>query len=108
MDLADQVAEPAAEHAPAGEDERSYTREDGTLVINILVEPACGESTEREIVVCAPGQSEHRLNAPEPPAEEEGFKPEVQVAPNATARLRPETDPQTGAQRIMVDFVTKF
>ena len=106
MDLpvpaAEQVAEQVAEEA------RSHTREDGTLVIDILVDPPCGESNEREIVVCASDGSEHRLGAPDPPPSEEGFKPELQLSESAKAGLRAETDPLTGADRMMIDLTIKF
>ena len=95
------------EHAPAEADGESYTRENGTLVIDILVEPPCGESSQREIVVCASDGSEHRLHAPGPPPAEEGFKPEVQLAPNAKADLR-ATPGRYGAVQAMVNVTIKF
>jgi hypothetical protein len=101
------VVEAAAEHAPVQGDERSYVKEDGTLVINILADRRCGPSTGPEIVVCAPDPAEHRLNAPEPPADE-SFKPELQLGENAKARARVEKDVMTGADRVMVDLVVKF
>ena len=107
MDLPAPAVEQPAEQAPALEHERSYTREDGTLVINILLDPPCGESSEREIVVCASDGSEHRLNAPEPPPADEGFKPEVQLGENAKVGLRAEAG-QGGADRAMVDLTIKF
>lgn len=88
--------------------EPSYVTEDGTLVIDILVPQPCGASTEQEIVVCAPDQGQHRLNAPEPIVEGEGFRPELQIAPNAKAVLRAETDGLTGAERVMIDIKIKF
>ncbi len=95
------------EQVPAAEDPRSYTCEDGTLVIDILVEQPCGESSEREIVVCASDGSQHRLNAPEPPPAEEGFRPEVQLGENAKVVLRAEAG-LDGADRAMVDLTIKF
>ena len=107
MDEAAQVIEPAREVAPAEGDERSYVREDGTLVINILVEPPCRTSSEGEIVVCAPGETPYRYDPPEPPAEV-GVRPEVQLGPNTMLRARAETDAMTGADRVMVDLIYKF
>jgi hypothetical protein len=101
------VIEAVGERAPLEGDERSYVREDGVLVINILADPPCGASTGPEIVVCAPDPSEHRLNAPEPPPEE-GFVPEVQLGENAKARARVEKDGLTGADRVMIDLIVKF
>lgn len=95
------------EHAPAAADGKSYAREDGTLVIDILVEQPCGESSEREIVVCASDGSEHRLRAPDPRPAERGFKPEVQLAPNAKADLR-ATPGRDGAVQAMVNVTIKF
>jgi len=98
----------AAEHAAAEISERSYQREDGSLVIDILIPASCGESNEREIVVCASDGSEHRLPASiPPPPPEQGFKPEVQIAPNAKARMRAEAG-EGGADRMMADLVVKF
>lgn len=51
-------------------DQRATLREDGTLVINILVTPPCAPepSTESEIVVCAvaPVESGATIEAPPP------------------------------------------
>ena len=107
MDLPDQVVDQSAEHAPAPEAERSFVREDGTLVINILADPPCGGASEREIVVCAPDPSEHRLNAPEPSADD-SFKPELQLGENVRTRARVERDGLTGADRVMVDLIIRF
>jgi len=96
------------EHAPGEGDQRSVVKQDGTLVINILLDSACTPNSEGEIVVCAPRQSEHRLDpVPAPPAEE-GFKPELQLGGNATVGARAETDGQSGAERVMVDLKIKF
>ena len=86
MDLPAPAAEQVAEQVAA--ESRAHTREDGTLVIDILVNPPCGESSEREIVVCASDGSEHRLDVPDPPPAEEGFKPEIQLSESAKAELR--------------------
>ena len=94
------------EQAPVVEAERSYTREDGTLVIDILVEPPCGESSEREIVVCAAGETVQRYDPPEPP-QQEGFRPEVQLGENAKADLHAEPG-RDGAVRAMVELTIKF
>ena len=95
------------EQAPAAEDQRSYTREDGTLVIDILVEPPCGESSEREIVVCASGEEVQRYDPPEPLQQEEGFKPEVQLGENAKASLR-ATPGRDNAVQAMVNLTIEF
>ena len=39
---------------------------------------------------------------------EAGFKPEVQLAPGTTARVRGETDPASGADRAMIDLIYRF
>ncbi len=70
------------EHAPAEDDARSYVREDGTLVIDILVDPSCGATADGRIIVCAPGQSPYRYEPPLVPADD-GLKPEVQLGDNA-------------------------
>lgn len=95
------------EQAPAEVGGKSYTREDETLVIDILVERPCGESSEHQIVVCASDQSDHRLNAPEPPPAEEGFKAEVQLAPGAKAAVRAEPG-RHGAVRAMANVTITF
>jgi hypothetical protein len=99
---------PAVEQVGQVADEvRSHTREDGTLVIDILVDPACGESSEREIVVCASDGSEHRLNVPDPPPAEEGFKPEVQLGESAKAGLRAQPG-RDGAVEALVTLTITF
>jgi hypothetical protein len=95
------------EQSSAEAGRKSYTREDDTLVIDILVERPCGESSEREIVVCASDQTDHRLNAAEPTPAEEGFEPEVQLAPDAKASLYAEPG-LDGAVRAMVNVTIKF
>jgi len=107
VDEIPQVIEPAAEQATAGEDQRSYVRDDGVLVINILVDPPCGPSTEGEIVVCAPPESDGQP-APAPAPPEQGFRPEIQLGDNAKIRARGESDPWSGADRAMIDLVIKF
>ena len=97
----EQVAEQVAEEA------RTHTREDGTLVIDILVEQPCGESSEREIVVCASDGSEHRLEAPDPPPVEEGFKPEIQLSENAKAEVRAQRG-RYNAVEALVTLTIKF
>ena len=92
---------------PAEAGGKSYTREDDTLVIDILVERPCGENSEREIVVCASDGSEHRLDAPDPPPAEERLKPEVQLTPHAKADLR-ATPGRDGAVQAMVNVTIKF
>ena len=104
MDLPVPAAQPVAEQVSV--EARSHSREDGTLVIDILVDPPCGESSEREIVVCASDGSEHRLDSPDPPAEE-GFKPEVQLSETAKAGLRAQPG-REGAVEAVVTLTIKF
>ncbi len=107
MDLPDQRAEPpAAEHAPAAEDARSHVREDGTLVINILVDSPCGQSIEGEIVVCATGEADPRLDSKDP-SPNEPAPLEFQLAPNLTAGPRTEGG-RDGEVRVMMDLTLKF
>ena len=94
------------EQVPAVEEQRSYTRENGTLVIDILVEPRCGESTEREIVVCAPGEDVQPYD-PSPPQQEEGFKPELQLSENAKVGLRAQPG-RDGAVEALVNLTIAF
>jgi len=75
------------EHAPAETGGHSFVREDGTLVIEIPVEQPCGESSEREIVVCASDGSENRLDTPEPPPQAGMPKAEVLLGENSKAGL---------------------
>ena len=107
MDLPDQVVEQAAEQSPTAEAGRSYTREDGTLVINILIDPPCGESSEREIIVCASDGSEHRLNAADPPPQEEALKAEVQLGENAKVGLSAQPG-RDDAVEAVVNLTIKF
>ena len=73
MDHADRIPidlgyEEAAEAAV--QDPRTTVREDGSLVIDILVEQPCTPATEGEIVVCAPaGDGSPYLPPPPPPPE---------------------------------------
>ncbi len=101
MDLPVPVAEPVVEEA------RSHTRQDGTLVIDVLVDPPCGESSEREIVVCASDGSEHGLDTPSPPPAEEGFKPEIQLSESAKAGLRAQRG-RDGAVEAVVNLTITF
>ncbi len=97
---------PPAEHAPAAGDPRSHLREDGTLVIDILAAPPCGESSDREIVVCAAGESGQRLEGDDPPSD--GPEPlKVQLAPNLTAGPRTEAG-RDGEVRVMIDLTLRF
>ncbi|KRA82718.1 hypothetical protein [Altererythrobacter sp. Root672] len=106
MDLPEPALEKAV-YAPSLEEERSYSREDGTLVINILVDPPCGESSASEIVVCAPDQSANRLERTEAPAEPDN-KVEVSLGKNAKANLRAESDPSNGGDSVIVGVTIKF
>jgi hypothetical protein len=95
------------EHAPAETDGHSYVREDGTLVIEIPVEQPCGQSSEREIVVCAPDGSENRLHTPEPPLQAGMPKAEVQLGENARAKMH-ATPGRDGAVQAMVNVTIAF
>lgn len=77
------------------------------LVIDILVDAACGESSEREIVVCASDGAEHGLEVPDPPSAEEGFRPEVQLGEDAKAGLRAQPG-RNGAVEAVVTLTIKF
>ena len=105
MDLPVPAAEPVAEQV--SEEARSHNREDGTLVIDILVDPPCGESSEREIVVCASDGSEHRPDVPSPPPAEAGFKPEVQLSEATKAGLSAQPG-RYGAVEAVVTLTIKF
>ncbi len=84
-------------------------REDGTVVINILVQSPCDPAVGAdEIVVCAPGPASSPIPGSDGAFTEGGFKPEVELAPNITAKARAETNPLTGADRAMIDFVVRF
>lgn len=108
MDAELPITAPAAEQVAAGELQRSHVREDGTLVIDILAKPPCGTGGDGEIVVCAPGQSPYRYDpAPEPPPAQVP-RAELQVGENTTVRARAETEPRSGAERLMIDVVYKF
>ena len=108
MDAAPSIEVPHAEEQPAAAArEKSYLREDGTLVIDILVEPPCGASSEREIIVCASDGSEHRLNAADPPPQEEALKAEVQLGENAKVGLHAQPG-RYGAVEAMVDLTIEF
>ena len=103
MDLPPAVE--VVEEAPAAQDQRSYTREDGTLVIDILVEPPCGGTSEREIVVCASAEEVQRHDPPAP--EQESFKAEIQLSENVKAGLHAEPG-RDGAVEALVDLTIKF
>ena len=90
-------------------DAQQMVREDGTVVINILVQPPCDPAVEPdEIVVCAPGPAPQPIAGADGVFTEGDFKPEVELAPNVTAKARAETDPMTGADRVMVDLIYRF
>ena len=76
-------------------------------MIEIPVAQPCGESNEREIVVCAPDGSENRLDQAPPPPAGEGFKPEVQLGENAKAKLH-ATPGRDGAVQAMVNVTIAF
>jgi hypothetical protein len=96
--------------APAEVAGRTTVKPDGTMVIDILVPPPCDAAAAEpdEIVVCAPDPDAQRLPGADGTFTEGGFKPEVQLAPNATARVRGESAPESGADRAMVDVIDRF
>jgi hypothetical protein len=88
---------------------RTTVREDGTVVINILVQSPCDPAVEPdEIVVCAPDFKSQPIPATDGAFAQEGFKPEVELAPNVKARARAETEPASGADRAMIDLIYRF
>jgi len=110
MDFIEPVdAAPVEVSAPAESADRSYVRQDGTMVINILVPQPCVPADDGdEIVVCAPDSAGDRIPGADGTFTEEGFKPEIQVAPNVKAKARAETDPMSGADRAMIDLTYRF
>ena len=104
-------AEPPALSAAAETlDDRTTVRDDGTLVIDILVRPPCGQSTEGEIVVCAPDAEAHRLAELDEPEVKEPPRAEIALGDNAKAGLRAETETIQGTKidRIMLDLGIAF
>ena len=111
MGLAEPVdVAPVEVSVPAEQAERTTVKQDGTLVIDILVPPPCDAAAAEadEIVVCAPNPAAQRIPGADGTFAEEGFKPEVQLAPGTTARVRGETAPESGADRAMVDVIYRF
>ena len=106
MDLPQQAIEQPAQAAAPSEDPRSRMREDGTLVIDILADPPCGEASAREIVVCAPGEAEQRYDPPEPP-QQKPAKAEVQIGENAKVGVHAEPG-RYGAVEVLVTLTVKF
>ena len=96
--------------APADASRAQTTvREDGTVVIDILVQPSCDPAVDSdEIVVCAPNPASQRLPGADGAFARGGLKPEVELAPNATAKVRAESVPATGADRAMIDLTYRF
>jgi hypothetical protein len=64
IDLGHEVA---AEAGVAQSAHRTTVKEDGTMVIDILVEQPCTPSSEGEIVVCAAAEDGARFRPPPPP-----------------------------------------
>lgn len=96
--------------APAGASQAQTTvREDGTVVIDILVKPPCDPAANTdEIVVCAPDRASQAVPGADGTFAEGGFKPEIELAPNATAKVRAESVPDSGADRAMIDLTYRF
>lgn len=101
---------PIEASAPAEPADRTYTKPDGTIVMDILVPPPCDAAAAEpdEIIVCAPDPTAQRIPGADGTFTEGRFKPEVQLAPGTTARVRGETDPASGADRAMVDVIYRF
>ena len=90
-------------------DARTTVRDDGTIVIDILVQPPCDQAVEPdEIVVCAPDAEPQRIPGADGTFVQGGFNPEVELTPNATVKVRAESDPETGADRAMIDLTYRF
>lgn len=106
MDLSQQAVEPPPEAVAAADEARSELREDGTLVIDILIDPPCGEASGREIVVCAPGQEVQRYVAPDAPQREQP-KAELQISENAKVGVHAEPG-RYGAVEALVTLTVKF
>jgi hypothetical protein len=109
------IAEPAdlapvEVSAPAEQAERTTVKQDGTLVIDILVPPPCDAAAAEadEIVVCAHNSTAQRIPGADGTFTEGGFEPEVQLAPGVTAKVRAESNPENGADRAMVDVIYRF
>ena len=104
IDVGYDVATPAAAGLA-----RTTVREDGTVVINILVQDPCDPAAAPdEIVVCAPAPASPPIPGADGTFTQGDFKPEVQLAPNIEAKARAESDPMTGADRAMIDFTARF
>ena len=106
MDLPQQAVEPPPATVAAADEARSELREDGTLVIDILIDPPCGEASGREIVVCAPGQVVQRYVAPDAPQREQP-KAELQISENAKVGVHAEPG-RYGAVEALVTLTVKF
>ena len=101
---------PALSAAAETLDDRTTLRDDGTLVIDILVRQPCGESSENEIVVCAPDPEVHRLAELDEPEVKEPPRAEIALGANAKAGLRAATETIQGTKidRIMLDLKIAF
>jgi len=109
MDFAEPIdVTPVEVSAPAALADRTTLEPDGTLVIDILVRPACAPAMEDdEIVVCAPEAA-----PPVPGADgtftTEDVKPEIQLAPNLRMRARGQSDERTGEEMLLIDLIYRF
>lgn len=106
MDLPQQAIEPPPEAIATADEARSELREDGTLVIDILIDPPCGEASGREIVVCAPGQEAQRHETPDAPQREQP-KAEVQISESAKVGVHAEPG-RYGAVEALVTLTASF
>jgi len=110
MDFSEPVdAAPVEVSAPAESADRSYVWHDRTVVINILVPQSCVPDTDGdEIVVCAPASDGQHISGADGTFTADGFKPELELAPNVKAKARAESDPSSGADRAMIDLIYRF
>ena len=106
MDLPQQAIEQPAHAAAPADAPRSHLREDGTLVLDILIDPPCGEASTREIVVCAPGETVQRYDPPDPPPHEP-LKAEVELSENAKVSVRGQPG-REGAVEAVVNLTIAF
>lgn len=106
MDLPHPALDQPLQAEAAAEDRRSHLRADGTLVIDILVDPPCGEASAREIVVCAPAEVVQRYDAPDP-AQREPAKAELQLSEKAKIGVHAQPG-REGAVEALVTLTVRF
>ncbi len=106
MDLPQQAIEPPPAAIATADEARSELREDGTLVIDILIDPPCGAASRREIVVCAPGREVQRYETPDAPQREQP-KAEVQISESAKVGVHANSG-RYGAVEALLTLTVKF